>query len=136
MSNVLIDTNILIYAWDSAEKQKQYKALRVLKETRNQACLSVQNLSEFSSFMIRNGCQLRWVQEVMSTYEMAMTILPIHSEHVQQAVKAVEQYQMSFWDAQIWAVARSNDISIIYSDDGPIGQVVEGIAYQNPLTDF
>lgn len=131
--SVLIDTNILVYAWDSGDKVKQTRAIHVLHEYRNQACLSTQNLSEFSSVMIRKGCDLQWLQRVISIYSQLLTIVPVHTQEVEHAVRAVQEHRMSFWDAQIWAVALTNRIPVILSEDGPTGQVIEGVTFENPL---
>jgi hypothetical protein len=33
----------------------------------------------------------------------------------------------------IWSVAKSNNIPSIFTEDGPIGQTIEGVTYINPL---
>lgn len=132
---VLIDTNILVYAWDSAEPDKQSKAIAIMQQHRKHACLSVQNLSEFSSVMLRKGSDLKWLHETIYIYSKIMTICALREEHVEHALRAVDQYKMSFWDAQIWAVALMNRIPVILSEDGPTGQKIEGIEFQNPLKD-
>jgi predicted nucleic acid-binding protein len=133
---ILIDTNILIYAWDAQEKFKQTKALETLNAYRNEACLSMQNLSEFSSFMIRNQCELSWLNETLTLYRKLFNILPIQSQDIQNAVEAVYRYRMSYWDAQIWAVAKANQIPIILGENGPIGQTIEEVTYRNPFAEI
>lgn len=130
---VLIDTNILVYAWDSSDRQKQIDAIAILNEYRNNAFLSIQNISEFSSVMLRKGCDTQWLENVVQTYNQLMHVLPIRSQDVQKAIAAVNRYQMSFWDAQIWAVASSNQITVILTEDGQVGQQIEGVEFVNPL---
>jgi predicted nucleic acid-binding protein len=36
-----------------------------------------------------------------------------------EAIRGVEAYKFGFWDAQIWATARLNQISEVYSDGIP-----------------
>jgi predicted nucleic acid-binding protein len=40
---------------------------------------------------------------------------------------------MSFWDAQIWAAARLNQIPIIFSEDFNAGSAIEGVRFTNPF---
>ncbi len=133
-SKVLIDTNILIYAWNSDDRIKQDAAITTLKNHQNTACLSIQNLSEFSTVMLRNGCNSDWIKDTINMYERLMTIYPLTIPMIREALRAVRQYRMSYWDAQIWAVAKSNLIPVILTEDGPIGQTIEGVLYRNPLS--
>jgi predicted nucleic acid-binding protein len=42
---------------------------------------------------------------------------------------------MSYWDAQIWASARLQQIPVIFSEDFNGGAVVEGISFVNPFAE-
>jgi len=42
-------------------------------------------------------------------------------------------HRFSFWDAQIWATARLNQISVVFSEDFSVGASVEGIRFTNPF---
>jgi len=50
-----------------------------------------------------------------------------------EAARGVETYQLSFWDAQIWASARLNQIPIIFSEDFNVGASIEGVRFVNPF---
>jgi predicted nucleic acid-binding protein len=132
-NRALIDTSILVYAWNAGDKIKQRKAIEVLEQYKDRACLSIQNISEFSAVMLRNGCDPQWLGGVISLYERLMTVLPFSVHDARQALRAVQQYRMSYWDAQIWSAAKTNGIPIILSDNGPTGQTIEGVTYTNPL---
>ncbi|RYL97868.1 PIN domain-containing protein [Sporolactobacillus sp. THM7-7] len=131
---ILIDTNILIYAWDQAETVKQQKAIDTLEHFRNQLYLSVQNLSEFTAVMMKHRCDPEWLHRTIRQFAGVMNILPLTQSEILNAIKAVNQYPMHYWDAQIWAVARSNGIDSIFTEDGPIGETIEGVTYINPLS--
>jgi len=51
-----------------------------------------------------------------------------------QAIRGVETHKFGFWDAQIWATARLNQISEVYSEDFNSGAIIEGVQFTNPLT--
>jgi len=42
-------------------------------------------------------------------------------------------YQMPFWDAQIWATAKLNQIPKILSEDFQHGRAIEGVVFVNPF---
>ncbi|XHR81940.1 MAG: hypothetical protein ACFKPT_27765 [Gloeotrichia echinulata GP01] len=50
-----------------------------------------------------------------------------------EAIRGVETHHFTFWDAQIWATARLNQIAEVYSEDFATGSVVEGVQFTNPL---
>ncbi len=50
-----------------------------------------------------------------------------------EAVRGVRDYQFQYWDAQIWASARLNQIEEIYSEDFNTGASIEGVHFINPL---
>jgi predicted nucleic acid-binding protein len=50
-----------------------------------------------------------------------------------QANRGVEAHNFGFWDAQIWATARLNQISEVYSEDFNSGAIIEGVRFTNPL---
>ena len=52
---------------------------------------------------------------------------------VLEAVRGVRDHRFSFYDAQIWAVARLNSIPVILSEDFNTGASIEGVLFVNPL---
>ena len=52
---------------------------------------------------------------------------------VLEAVRGVRDHQFSFWDAQIWAVARLNQVAVVFSEDFNPGAVIEGVRFVNPF---
>ena len=53
-----------------------------------------------------------------------------------EAMRGVKNHQLAYYDAQIWAVARLNQIPLIFSEDFHHG-VLEGVRIVNPFaSDF
>jgi len=49
----------------------------------------------------------------------------------------VHQHKLAYWDAQLWATARLNQIPVIFSEDFQSGGTIEGVKFINPLaSDF
>jgi predicted nucleic acid-binding protein len=51
-----------------------------------------------------------------------------------EAARGVRDYLLAYYDAQIWAIARLNQIPIIFSEDFQDGQLLEGVRFINPFT--
>lgn len=52
---------------------------------------------------------------------------------VHEAVRGVIEHNFSYWDAQIWATARLNQIPIVLSEDFSHRRLVEGVRFINPF---
>jgi predicted nucleic acid-binding protein len=50
-----------------------------------------------------------------------------------EAIRGVKEHHFSYWDAQIWASARLNQIGMILSEDYAHNSLVEGVRFINPL---
>jgi predicted nucleic acid-binding protein len=54
---------------------------------------------------------------------------------VLETVRGVRDHQISFWDAQIWAVACLNQVPVVLSEDLNPGAVIEGVQFVNPFAE-
>lgn len=138
MDPILIDTNVLVYAYDRSETEKQLQALAVLDQlaTTDSGVLSIQVLVEFCSVALRKlpaTLTPAQVEERVSRYAEIYPILPVTVPVVLEALRGVREHQFSFWDAQIWAVARLNQVSVVFSEDFNPGAEVEGVRFVNPF---
>jgi predicted nucleic acid-binding protein len=52
---------------------------------------------------------------------------------VLEAARGVRDHQFSYFDAQIWAAARLNQVEVIFSEDFNPSQI-EGIQFVNPFS--
>ena len=52
---------------------------------------------------------------------------------VLEAVRGVRERSLSYWDTQIWAIARMHRISVVLSEDFQNGFQLEGVRFLNPL---
>jgi predicted nucleic acid-binding protein len=46
-----------------------------------------------------------------------------------EAIRGVRDRQFSFWDAQIWATARLNQIPVVFSEDFNSGSSIESVRF-------
>lgn len=142
MSNkILVDTNIFVYTRDRSAPEKQGKAQQILDELveLRTGVISTQVLGEFFNAItapkfsnrIEVGKALEALQALIDNWEVK-EITPFV---VLEAARGVRDYQFSYWDAQLWAVAKLNQIPVIYSEDFNVGAEIEGIRFLNPLAD-
>jgi predicted nucleic acid-binding protein len=139
MSGVLVDTDILIAAYQAGEgdprAQRAKDALEDLAR-RGDGYLCVQNLEEFSRVV---GARLPTpvpparVRETLAQLEQVFEVLRPSTRTVSAALLAVEKHGLPFWDSMIWAVAHENGLDEVLSGDPPARAQIEGVRYRNPL---
>jgi predicted nucleic acid-binding protein len=67
----------------------------------------------------------------------SLSVLSATAAAVLEAVRGVDVHSMSFFDAQIWAVARLHQVPVVLSEDFSDDAVVEGVRFRNPFaSDF
>jgi predicted nucleic acid-binding protein len=139
IARILLDTNVMVYAYDRSEPAKQAQALQVLNDlaVSRAALISVQVLVEFYNAVTRRiAAPLTSEQayERIKNLAMAWPVLEITPLIAIEAARGASQHQMRIWDAQIWATARLNQIPVVLSEDFSDGAVIEGIRIVNPFT--
>jgi predicted nucleic acid-binding protein len=139
MTPVLIDTNLLIYLFDQNQPVRQSRAKEVLDklELIGTGRLSVQNLAEFFSVSTRKLSPPLSSKEALKQVNLFTRVWPVFDLTpliVLEAARGVRDYQMSYYDAQIWATARLNQIPVIFSEDFNVGATLEGVQFINPFT--
>ena len=140
--SVLVDTNVLVYAYDRTVPQKQKQALAALEYlvVHDSGALSAQVLDEFFVAVTRKIAAPLSIADAYTRLEhllLSWTILESSGLIVLEAARGVRDYRMHFWDAQIWATARLNQIACILSEDFSTGSVIEGVRFVSPFaSDF
>lgn len=136
----LVDTNVLVYAFDDHEHDKRLRALEVLDSLVSGArgAVSAQVLGEFYSVLSRRF-RHRMSPEVAADHARDWSrALATHDTSVAvvlEALRATIRYQMHYYDAQIWAVASVNHIPLVLSEDFADGAVIEGVRFANPFAE-
>jgi predicted nucleic acid-binding protein len=139
---VLVDTNVLLYAYDRSNPVKQPQAVAVLDRlaTKRLGVLTAQVLAEFFFNAIRKLKPPMTAEQAYSriqNYLLAWEVLDVTGAMVLEAARGVRDHQLAYWDAQIWAAARLNQIPLILSEDFSNGAVIEGVRFVNPFaSDF
>lgn len=138
MGEVLIDTNILVYAHQPLEAEKYERALRTIDTliASGLGRLSAQILAEFLSATIRGRTPILPLEHALrQTTLLAHSLLVFDQTSliVLEAGRGVREHQLSYFDAQIWATARLNQVPTIFTEDFTDGRRLEGVQFLNPL---
>jgi predicted nucleic acid-binding protein len=136
---ILVDTNVLLYIYENNEPLKQQRAEQVLEqlERTGQGRLSVQCLAEFFSVATRKlkpPITPAKAYEYLSLFVQTWLIFDLTPAIVLEAVRGVRDHQLAYYDAQLWAMARLNQIPIIFSEDFSNNRIIEGVRFVNPFT--
>lgn len=138
MPTYLLDTNLLLYAHDQHERLKQARALELLERLGDglSAALSAQNLAEFANVALKRlkpPLSPAEVTEQLALLEQTFIVYPLTAVVVREAVRGVDTHTLSYYDAQVWAVAKLNQIPVVLSEDFNVGATLEGVLFLNPL---
>ena len=135
---ILVDTNILVYAYDLDAGDKRAKARLVMERLWHDrtGVLNTQVLAEFFITVtrkVRQPLSIDAARRILEDYKAGWRLLETTPETVLRAIDGLQHYHLSFWDAMIWASARLNGIARIYTEDMQHGQAIEGVQIENPL---
>ena len=139
MPPVLVDTNVLVYLYDPNTPKKQERAGRILNQLWEAGLgrLSTQNLAEFINAAMRKldppmSAALAFDQAAL--FAATWPVFNLTPQIVLEAARGVRDYKLAYYDAQIWATARLNQIPMLFSEDFQDGQILEGVRFANPFT--
>jgi predicted nucleic acid-binding protein len=138
MALILVDTNVLVYFYDQNSPEKQERAILVLNRLRQTGLgrLSTQNLAEFvNAAMHKLDPPLTAAQafEQASMFATSWPVFDLTPQIVLEAARGVRDHGLAYYDAQIWAAARLNQIPVVFSEDFQDGQILEGVRFVNPF---
>lgn len=130
---VFIDTNIFIYALDTADIKKQQQAIELISSHRNHIVISTQVLIEVAAVCMRK-LGMRRIEASQTVAELAKfptisTDTPLVLEALETSVSA----QISVFDALVITAAASAKCATLYSEDLADGQEFGALTVRNPF---
>jgi len=136
MTRCFIDTNIIVYANDARNEEKQARALEIVAGHMKSGTgvISTQVLQEYAHVALN---KLHQRQDVILRQLMLLENLNIIQQSpslIRRSVEIKVTYELSFWDACIIAAAEHARCHCILSENMNTGQFYSGIAMQNPFT--
>lgn len=139
----LIDTNILVYCFDTKSPRKRQIAQALLERgaAEGNLVLPHQAIIEFLSAVTKRRAQtppllppsaaLRETEALLELF----TVLYPHEELLRAAMHGVARYQLSWYDAHLWAYAEVHDLSLLISEDFQHGRLYGRVRVLNPFLD-
>ena len=137
-ARVLLDTSVLVYAYDRREASKRDAAIALLRALVHvgETAVSVQVLGELFwtiSRQIPDPLTAVEATDEVARHARTWQVVELSSDTVRTATRAVAQYGLPYWDALIWAAARLAGIPVILSEDFQDDREIEGVTFQNPF---
>lgn len=137
----LVDTNILVYCYDRRDAQKRRIARELVDRgvAERSIRVSYQAVIEFYAVVTREirgtGRILDKVSAARATEELLMMfdVLYPTDDIVRAAVGGAAVYQLSWYDALMWAYAEVNGLTEIISEDFQHGRHYGRVRIVNPF---
>jgi predicted nucleic acid-binding protein len=131
-----VDTNVWVYAVDSADPAKQERARAVLAPSGDlDLVVSAQVLGEFYVTITRKF--ERRVEEADATAMLdairQLPVVAIDGDLVAEAAETSRAWRIAYWDALILTAARSAGCDLVLSEDLSDQGVYDGIRVENPF---
>jgi predicted nucleic acid-binding protein len=134
---IFLDANILVYANDRTQKEKQEKAKRIIADgiLSENSVISAQVISEFFVTITRK------IQVPLSQIEARnqilllknLEILEVDFSLILNAMEIINEFKFSYWDSLIISAALKSKCTILYSEDLNHGQTIRSVIIQNPF---
>jgi predicted nucleic acid-binding protein len=136
----LVDTNVLVYLYDDRYPQKQQIAYELLRRGMVEDSVRIphQSLIEFVAavsrpakgyVILKQPDALREAEEFLATF----TILYPNDSVFRLALLGCAAYQLSWFDAHLWAYAEHYGMSELWSEDSQNGRYYGRVRAVNPF---
>lgn len=137
----LVDTNILVYSFDTRFPKKQERAIELLHEgvANDTIRLPHQAVIEFMAAVTRSSPKQppilpmddarREAEELLSQF----TVLYPNEALVRTAIRGMATYGLSWFDAHLWAYAEHYGLDELWSEDFQAGRRYGTVLVVNPF---
>ena len=134
---VFFDSNVLIYAFDQSEPEKNVIARQLIADygTNGNLVLSTQVLQEFYVVVTKIG-KLKLTSEEAETAVNGLAEFPLVQVDkliISRAMKRHQSKVFSFWDSLIVEAALKFGCSQLLSEDMQDGLVINSMTIRNPF---
>ncbi len=135
MSNVFLDTNVLLYLLSADESKADRAEQLMLGGGLGSRVVSVQILNEFANVAMRKlDMSLPEIREVLQTVRIMCSVETVTVETHDSGLDLSERYGFAIYDSMMLASALLADYRVVYTEDLQRGQNIEGtLAVNNPF---
>jgi len=138
MSNVFVDTNLIVYSMDQSDPEKRDHCRQLLRSLvdHEAGVISTQILQEAYVVATRKlGMDPLEVKTALQNLAASFETLPITPSIIFQAIDCSVPNTLSFWDALLVAAASSARCDRLWTEALTPGQTLLGVRIENPLQD-
>jgi predicted nucleic acid-binding protein len=132
-----VDTNILMYAHDTAAGDKHARARALVEQLweSRAGVVSTQVLQELAVNLRRKAkkaLDAKATRDIVSDY-LTWQVVVNGGESILEAIDLESRYQISFWDALVVHAAEASGAEVLYSEDLSDGQRYGTVRVTNPF---
>ena len=133
----IIDTNIIIYAYDVTAGKKHETARRIITDLWDSGLgvISTQVLQEFLVNVVQKipkPIDKQQAKEIVRDFLKWLVVVNT-GDSIIDAIDLCLRFGYSFWDSMIIEAAIKGGAAVLISEDLPDGQVVSGVTIKNPF---
>jgi predicted nucleic acid-binding protein len=133
-----MDTNILIYSFDSTHPAKRKIAGNLVSGAleKGTGIISYQVIQEFLNVATRKFAvplSFKDAQRYLNVVLEPLCEVFSSTELFHQALEISEQWQFPFYDALVVAAALQAECRVLYSEDMQDNQTIKGLTIRNPF---
>lgn len=140
----LVDTSVLVYRFDSRFPAKQARAEKLLREGISSGELQVphQAIVEMVAALTRRrrgeAALLETTEALREAEELLLTVDVVYptEQVLRTALRGLAAYQLSWFDANIWAYAEVFGFPEVWSEDFQHGRIYGTVRIVDPFRDL
>jgi len=132
-ADAFLDTNVIVYAFDTSAPDKQATARGILE--RANLVTSTQVLGELYVTLTRKipiTLPASGAQQVIEKLRTG-SVIDISADLVSAAIKTSIRFQLSYWDALIIEAAVASGCATVLTEDLNDGETINGVRVVNPF---
>jgi predicted nucleic acid-binding protein len=133
-----LDTNIFVYLFDAAAREKSERARQLLEEAigTRRGIVSYQVVQEFFNVALRRFVSP--LTTIEAEHFLATVFLPLLTVHSSpglflKALQLSNAFHFSWYDSLVIAAALEGNCDVLYSEDLQQDQNIEGMRISNPF---
>lgn len=130
---IAVDTNVLIYAIDNRQPEKQSAANELIEKSPDGVLLWQVVCEYLAASRKIEGHSTKQALEDIKIMQKAWRIGYPNFRNAEKAIELQKKYNLSFWDAMIVAAAILANVKTLYSEDFDAYKKIESLTLLNPF---
>lgn len=138
MARQFVDTNVVVYAFDTSAGAKHERASTLLEDlvVAGDAAVSVQVLQELFVTLTRKLPKPLPVDEAAAIVD-DLSVVTVHAPQAPDVLAGIDlsrRHRVTFWDAMVLRSAVATGCEVLWSEDLSAGQAYDGVTVRNPFS--